>query len=193
MTFYTSAKDIMDICASVEEKLDLKIIPAFAIPEMDLPSEITQYCSFSEIPDFGKASSGYPPLCQSYILIDKKSKIQPKFRGVGGPNGHSISYMNSTINEDSVELRPGGEFGEDAIILGEILNPLKSKASEKIIRAFRSEFGKRFSAKSGQEWIGTDAFSRLKSGCRLTPFYDHPNPTVVDVRIDQVKALDIQN
>lgn len=185
--FYASAGDIMGVCKSVEEKMDLKIIPAFSTPASQLPQKITEYFHFSDVPDLGKAASGYPPLCKSYVLINRDKDMQPKFRFTGGPNGEKIAYLNSTIDEESVELRPGGEFGDNAIILGEILNSLTSKASERIIRAFRSEFGKKFIAKSGREWIGSEALSRLKLGARLTPLFDHPNPDAVDVKINKIE------
>lgn len=187
ITFYASVSDIMKVCESVNKKIDIKIIPSFSVKESDLPQKIVQYNEFSIIPEFGRAANGYPPLCQSYVLIDKKFDIQPKFRSVGGAISQNIAYINATVNAFAAEIRPGGEFGGNAIILGEIINPLKSKESEKIIRAFRSEFSSKFIAKAGREWIGPEALSKLKSGYRLTPFYDHPNPSIVDVRIDQIE------
>ncbi len=182
--FYATANDISMICQVVESKMNLKIYPSFTVLKEDFSGEVTEYESFADIPNLGKATSGDCFFNPTYVLIDKAIPLQPGVRRAGELEK---IYMSATLHEAAVDFTPGGEFGDDAIILGEMLNQMSSKESERILRAFRTAMKKHFGVRARGMWIGPETLERLKTGTRVTAFYDHPEPEIVDIQLHEIE------
>lgn len=186
--FFATAADIAMICKIIESKLDLKILPEFSVPKEEFTGEVTEYQSFADIPDLGKATSSIRVLNPAYTLIDKAIPMSPGTHH-GTLHGQMMAkrYISATLNEAAVTFQPAGEFGDDAILLGEVLNPIPSKESERIVRAFRTAMKKHFGVKARGAWIGPEALERLKAGTRVTAFYDHAKPEIADVQLSEIE------
>jgi hypothetical protein len=186
--FFATAADIAMICQIVESKLDLKILPEFRVPKEEFTGEVTEYQSFADIPSLGHASTGIFGVSQSYLLIEKEIPVLPgTHHGTLHGQIREEIYISATLNEAAVEFRPAGEFGGDAVLMGEVMSHLASKKSERIVRAFRTAMKKHFGVKAGAEWIGPEALERLKAGTRVTAFYDHAKPEIADVQLSEIE------
>jgi len=46
---------------------------------------------------------------------------------------------------------------------------------------------KNFGKKARGAWIGPEALERLKAGIRLTAAYNHSQPELMDIRLDEIE------
>ncbi len=186
--FFTTISDILQIANEMDRKLNLKAILGFdELVTSDGSQPLTVYENLSSIKDLGVATHGQKDRSVDYVVLDRSIELKPGIRETS--SGNKRRYMRATLDERSASFQPGGEF-KDAIVMGEILYELSSKESQKIVRAFRSAFKKHCPAKAACGfWIGPEAYQRLQSGCRLTPYYEHPQPELFDVSLDEVELL----
>lgn len=182
--FFTTAHDFLEIAETVDSKLALN---AFLDFEADAPTPVTRYPSISSIDGLGYATSGQSAHGVKYVVVDRSVELLPGVRET--LSGAKRYYMRATLDERCASIQPGGEFS-DAVIMGEALYALSSKDSQKILRTFRSAFKKHCVARTKRgHLIGQEALVKLRSGSRLTHYYEHPNPKLFDVSLDEIELL----
>lgn len=182
--FFTTAQDFLEIAKTVDSKLALN---AFLNFEKDAPAPVIRYPSISSIDGLGHATSGQSAHGVKYVLVDRSVELLPGVRET--LSGAKRYYMRATLDERCASVQPGGEFC-DAVIMGEVLYELSSKDSQKILRTFRAAFKKHSAARTKRgDWIGQEALAKRRSGSRLTHYYEHPNPKLFDVSLDEIETL----
>ena len=184
--FFATRKDILSICDVVEQKLDLKILRAFHVPAKQAKDAYAEYHCFRDIPDLGKANGGNRENGPCFVLVDKSIDVPTDNTFLG-----KIPYidLSASNKEEAVSFCPGGEYRDDGIIFGEVMTEFSCKESERIVRAFRTAMKKQFGVKARSAWVGPEALERLKAGARLTDYYDHPDPEIIDVKISEIEVV----
>jgi hypothetical protein len=86
-----------------------------------------------------------------------------RFELLAGGTRYGVSPLT---NPASIIFRPGGRFGEDCIIQGEVSTIQPAAAS--LFRAFRYRIQKHFT-RVGISWLGPEARALFEAGARLTP------------------------
>jgi hypothetical protein len=185
--FYASPADLLVVCKTVEAKLALKILPTFEVPEEDHSGEFAVYHRFENIPDLGYAQQSNRLLAPVCVVIDRDTPIEPgPVERLRGNVVKRFVVVNTTSHDGSVEFRPAGEFIDGTIIMGEIMSQMPSKASERIMRAFRTAMQKHFGKTARGAWVSPGTIERIKAGGRATSFYDHSRPELMDVNLDEL-------
>lgn len=180
--FFATSKDIHEVAGAVDSKLALKAIRDF---DEETPTPLTEYPSLSSIEGLGQATAGQSAHGIKYVLIERSVELSPGVRQtMSGANRH---YMKATLDEKCASIQAGGEY-HDAVIMGEVMYELSSKDSQRIVRAFRTAFKKHSAAHTKRGiWVGQEALEKLRAGCRLTHYYEHPNPELFDVSLAEIE------
>ena len=191
--FFATRKDILSICDVVEQKLDLKILRAFQVPtkQAKVPAKqakdaYAEYYSFRDIPDLGKANGGNRKNGPCFVLVNKSIDVPMRNTTLAKAPYIRLWAVNK---EEAVSFCPGGEYRDDGIIFGEVMTEFSCKESERIVRAFRTAMKKQFGIKARGAWVGPEALERLKAGARLTDYYDHPDPEIIDIKISEIEVV----
>ena len=101
--------------------------------------------------------------------------------------------MRATLDERAADFRPGGVFGDNAIIMGEVMLQLSSLESRRIVRAFQAGFKRLYPARARGSFIGAEALERLHQGWHLTAYLPHPQPEILDIHVSELQDLDRLN
>lgn len=126
--FYVTPADLLAVCKTVEAKLELKILPTFEVPEEDYTGEFIVYHRFEDIPALGYTKHSERILAPAFMVIDCDIPFEPgPVERLRGNAVKSFVIVSTTSHEESVEFRPGGEFTDGTIIMGEIMSHMPSK------------------------------------------------------------------
>ena len=128
--------------------------------------DVARYASALAVPHFGVSQTGRLAAADhNYIVVPKGASIVvqdvPQRRG-------GVRYVIDHRENASVVFRPGGMFGKDCLIAGELGTPRADEVSLAIWKLFSRHFFREF-VKIGLYRVGPEALRLLHAGLRLSP------------------------
>jgi hypothetical protein len=160
---YATASDMEPGLVDIERSMPLEYVLAGMFPT----NETVRYPSALAVPNFGISRTGRGPTIDghNYIVVPKGASIVvqdvPQRRG-------GVRYVIDNRENPCVVFRPGGMFGRDCLIAGEVGTPRTDQVSLAIWNLFHRHFFREF-VKIGLYRVGPEALRLLHSGLRLTP------------------------
>jgi hypothetical protein len=161
--FYATASDMQPGLAKIEQSMPLEYVRAGMFPTGD----IIRYPSARAIPNLGISPKGQGATIDghNYIVVPSGASIVveevPQRRG-------GLNFVIDHRQNPSVIFRPGGMFGRDCLVAGEVGTPRTDEISLAIWKLFSKHFFREF-VKIGIDRLGPEALRLLHAGTRLTP------------------------
>ena len=159
--FYATALDLGSVLTALEAAKPLQ----YAATGLFKSSTPQVYLSHVDIPNFGQAVHPTAAVNPCYLLALRGTEVH--IREVPQKSGGTLFAIDQLRNEDTVALRPGGNFGNAVILYGTIGTVSRTAASRElynfVARAIRKDFHRH------QEFlVGQDALEAWRAGVRLT-------------------------
>jgi hypothetical protein len=118
-----------------------------------------------EIPDLGTAIHPTAAAHPTYLVSLDGEGID--IRDVRQRAGGVRFAIDQLVNENTVALRPGGRYGNDVLLAGQIGTASTSPQSRALFKIFTNLVRQRFS-KVNAFYLGSEALNALKARARLT-------------------------
>jgi len=136
---------------------------------------LSTFHGVASVPDFGIAKHGNTVLESGFLVHDVGSVIQ--IRDVPQRNA-SIRYaVDQLVNPTTIGVRPGGLFGDNVVIAGQLGTASDDPISSELFRLVARSVKKLFT-KIKAYWVGPAAVEILDAGGKLSvssetdPLYD---------------------
>ena len=172
INFFATKDDLLLVLRKLEASRPIKYTRAGQlvgpVPEI--------WKSGDDLPQLGKATGDQAVACDPFLVIDEDSTVHVESRRMF--NGQERFDVYQYMNPDSIELRPGGEWTDGAIIPGDITTISTSPISQALMRSAHSAIKKHFT-RVRAFWVGPEALVALRSGKRLT--YAIQSPPAFDL------------
>lgn len=171
--FYATARDLTPVLSLLEARKKLQYTPMRHV----VSDRAQIYLSYADIPDFGRTYDPTAVRNPAYLVALQGTAVQvktiyPKTEGV-------IFSIGQNLNKDTVTLRPGGMYGQDALLYGSIATVSESDASFNLYDFMVEPYFAR-NAQVNEFFLGPQAFDLWKSGVRLTT--SATSPTKFDLK-----------
>ena len=162
-SFYADRKDLIQVITSIESMHKLSYVKSGFVPSKDA-------AIFSSLitADLGIAPFGTDVLNPNYIVV--KDGIDITTRAVRGGAQYEVSLLT---NPKAINFYPGGNFGNDYIIYGEVITNGTEPEAVELFKIFSSTMKKQFT-RIGGFYIGKFAEGLMDRGGRLTQSIDSP-------------------
>jgi hypothetical protein len=121
------------------------------------------FATWWDIPDLGLNSTG-DHLGTAYLVLPKSEKVTLEKNSL--KDGRTVFVLDQRLNPLSWVFRPGGKFGEEALICGHIETCSDSSKAAELRRDFAEAVVKGFE-RIGNYRVGPKAAELLDSGFRL--------------------------
>jgi hypothetical protein len=159
--FYATASDLGLLLSWLEGQTKLQYTRT-GLFETD---ELQTYFSYADIPDFGRPDHPTAAVGPSFLVALQRTVVHSRL--VPQRDGGVRFSVDQRLNDNTVTFWPGGMFGNDIFLYGEVGTVSNSAASENLYETMFKLFRKRFMAV--QEFlVGPEAFDLGKAGVRLT-------------------------
>jgi len=159
--FYATRADLLVGLGNVESILPVNYVLSGMSPE----PIVTRYRSFSELPKLGVSITGKHLLEPRYLVVPSEAAITR--RAVPQRRGGVLFAIEPDVIFGSMIFHPGGTYGQDVLISGELGVCHHDDISVQIHGVFRSRFFEGFQ-KIWDYHVGAEAGRLLDSGVRLT-------------------------
>jgi hypothetical protein len=174
MLFYATKQDLAPLLSSLEAQQNLQ----YTLTGMFDVNRLQTYFSYTDIPDFGRASHPNAIGNPTYLVSLRGTTL--RVEEVPQEAGGICFAVSQRLNDDTIILGPGGWYGSDVILYGRIGTISNSVASKKLYSLFAKSFRKCFE-KVQEFYVGPEALNRCKVGVRLT--IGASSPAEFDLRI----------
>lgn len=173
LMFFATANDLAPVLSLLEARKKLQYTPM-----RDVVSDRAQiYLSYADIPDFGRTYDPTAVHNPAYLVALQGTVVRVK--SVPQRTGGINFSIGQNLNKDTVTLRPGGMYGQDAFLYGSIGTVSESDASLDLYDFMVEPFLAGFAHMHGL-FLGPEAFDLWKSGVRLTT--SAMSPTKFDLK-----------
>jgi hypothetical protein len=159
--FFATHDDLIVVLQAVEVRYALKYMRCGLFDDSDRPV----FNSFTEINNFGIAIEGNSNAEANYLVL--RSEATVRVREVPQRRGGIKYAVDQQQNPESITIKPGGRYGDSAIIAGMVGTVHHDDRAEELFAAFIKAFRMRF-IKAKSYIVGPEALKLLKSGFRLT-------------------------
>jgi hypothetical protein len=174
--FFATAEDILPILRLIDESSSLKYVRMGQFPSK---ADFRTFLSGADIPSIGKASADSAINCDSYLILEAQTPVQPRLiRTVNNVERFAIDQL---LNPDSITFTPAGLRNDEAVLNGRLATASNSQISQDLMRQFHSAIKKTF-PKVKAFFVGTRALHLLKQGKRLT--ISTQSPRELDLTMD---------
>jgi hypothetical protein len=159
--FFALKDDLLPVLETVERDGPLKYISTDN-------STTADYRSVShgiQIPNLGIARSESAINCETFLVAESAVaiRVRPIELNAGG-----VSYaIDQLVNPDTITLTPGGLWGSDIVLKGNVGTVSDSELAQQLMKRFSSAVKRHFK-KVKAFWIGPQALGHLDTGKRLT-------------------------
>lgn len=177
--FYATAGDLGSVLSPLESERPLQYTLT-GLFETDKPRT---YESYSNIPDFGRASHPTAAANQSFLLSYQGTDV--RVREVPQKAGGVLFSVDQANNQDTIVLRPAGRYGNNAILCGMMGTVSQTITSRKLYDLVGKHFRKNFK-KEREFLVGREAFDLWNAGARLT--IGASSPAEFDLKRTQLSA-----
>ncbi|MGA8078360.1 MAG: hypothetical protein WB868_13365 [Xanthobacteraceae bacterium] len=159
--FYATARDLTPTLSLLESQKKLQYTPMRRVV-----SDKTQiYLSYADIPDFGLTYDPTAVMNPAYLVALQGTAVQVE--SIPQRKGGINFAIDQKLNKDTVTLRPGGMYGQDALLYGAIGTVSESDASLNLYDFMVAPYLARFE-QVNEFFLGPEALDLWKSGIRLT-------------------------
>ena len=147
-----------------------------------------RFATCAQIPDFGHAPSGSRLDSQNFAVIFEGDAIESIVVSIG-TLGKLQTYIGPGAKETAIAFRPAGLFGQNGLMLGEIIGAFGTVEAKKLFRAFQTAVRKRAVGKARGAWICHGAYAFLQNGGQLSDHFDHQNGAMFPIDIAEVQLI----
>lgn len=171
IAFFATGSDLVAVLGEIERKRPLQYVTAglFDSPKFQALG------SLADAADVGRVTSGDPNLTTSYLVADRAMTIHA--RRVVLRNGGVKHAIDQSSNASTVALRPGGLFGDNCLIAGQLGTASDDDVSLDLLNNLTKALKRQF-RRVKSFYVGVEAGLLLDRGFRLTgnakspPLYD---------------------
>jgi len=166
--FFATADDLSKLLRDVETSHLLQYVRCGLFDESERPI----FHGFLSLPDLGVARAGDSNLEPTFLVLLQGSKLQvrtvPQRRG-------GIKYaVDQQANPGTVVIRPGGRYGDSAVIAGMVGSVHHDEQSEMLIKTFSASLKRNFTRVKSYI-VGPEAKKLHERGLRLTKSLHAPH------------------
>ena len=171
--FYATASDLAPLLSSLEAQKRLQYTLA-GMFEVNRPQT---YRSYADIPRFGEPRHPNGVANPYWLISPEATAIE--IEAIPQRAGGTRFAIDQKLNEYTVTFRPGGRYGADVLLYGEVSTIWDTIVSTDLYNFVAELFRERF--KLVQEFlVGADALNLCKAGVRLT--LSASSPTEFDLK-----------
>lgn len=173
LSFYSTPEDIRFILRAVESMVEVQFIP------MGLFDTSTHVAvpSLAASANLGIALTGDSNREQSYLVAPINCMVET--RAIPQRGGGTKYAIDQLANPSSIVLRPGGIFGDAAVVAGQVGTASVDVVSSDLFATFSMEIQRQF-RKVRSFYVGAEACQLLDNGWRLTS--NIKSPSTYDLR-----------
>jgi hypothetical protein len=169
--FFAIDDDLYSILALIEQEFAIEYV---LMGRFETTTEIVQYLSFSEIPDFGLTKYGdWAGPDHGYMIKSSRSTLSIEEFKLS--KGGVVYLIDMKLNPDTLEFTPKGIYTrkENVIIAGRVATIADGPFSSTIYKSLSSKIRKKFK-RIGVFYVGPKAEEKLKEGWRLVQIENSP-------------------
>lgn len=144
---------------------------SYVVRGQSTTEQFVRYSSWTELSNLGAATSESAISSKSYLLTANDTPLRPRRIELNG--GGATYSIDQLASADSVLLTPGGTWGPNALLQGDVGTASDTAVSKELMSRFRAAFKSRFSKIQGC-WVGPQATQLLQNGVRLTAAVQSP-------------------
>jgi hypothetical protein len=172
-SFFATPSDLDELLRSIEGAMHLRFVRTGLFDRPDPEST----SSLRESPGLGVAVVGDAQREAGYLVMESTASlvVRPVVQRSGGTK-YAIDQLE---NPTSIFLRPGGVFGESAVISGQVGTVSEDPRSVRLFRLVEKAIRGRFE-KIQSFYVGPGAVALLDRGWRLTT--GMKSPALYDLR-----------
>lgn len=161
IAFFAANEDLKAVAAAIETEQRLKYVLAglFDTPDLSIAG------SAKDVELFGIAQKGDQAQERSYLIAPASREIN--VREVPQRRGGVKYAIDQMQNPASVVIKPGGRYGDIAVISGQVGTAVDDASALELFKSFEREIKRRFS-KVKSYYVGPSAKELMDSGARLT-------------------------
>jgi hypothetical protein len=161
LLFYATASDLGSLLSSLETQTKLQ----YTLMGLFNTDELQTYLSYTDIPDFGRPNHPTAIAGQAYLVALAGTVVQSEEvpQKAGGVRFH----VSQKLNDDTVAFLPGGRYGNDVLLYGQIGTISDSFTSKGLYDRLAKLFRERL-AQVQEYLVGPEALDLCKGGVRLT-------------------------
>jgi hypothetical protein len=159
--FYATAADLGPLLLSLEARERLQ----YTRTGLFESNELQVYLSYTDIPDFGLPDHPTATVGPSFLVAVQGTAVHA--RPVPQRDGGVRFSVGQKLNNDTVVFWPGGRYGTEILLYGQIGTISASATSQYLYNRMAKLFRKHFMSVN-KYLVGPEAFSLGKGGVRLT-------------------------
>jgi hypothetical protein len=159
--FYATVSDLDPLMSSLESQKKLQ----YTVIDLCESDALQTYLSYTDIPDFGQPDHPTAAVGPGFLVALRVTQIRSE--RVPQKAGGVRYNVSQKLNNDIVVLRPGGLYGPDVLLYGQVGTISSSAASQKLYEWVTGLFRRRL-APVQEFLVGPQALDLCKAGVRLT-------------------------
>jgi hypothetical protein len=163
--FHALKDDLLLMLELVEQQGSLKYVRIGNFVKNELNEGIGVIENARQIPHLGQATAASSTASQSFLVSARNTQIN--LRNLRGTAGVERVCLDQLVNPDTVVMNPGGMWGEDVLLEGQIGTASSSPISQGLMKRFNAAIRKTYQ-KIRALYVGPRALVLLESGKRLT-------------------------
>ena len=164
---FATAEDWVEVLQDVESQRSLKYVQVGLFEGAERPV----FDSFSSLPDLGIAQAGDSNFEPTFLVLP--SEVAIRVRTVPQRSSGAKYAVDQLENPGTIVIRPGGRYGESAVIAGMVGSVHDDPETENLFSDFSQALKKHFTRVKSY-LVGPGARKLLNSGGRLTKNVNAP-------------------
>lgn len=164
---FGTAEDLIEVLQEVESQRPLKYVRVGLFEGAERPV----FSGFSSLPDLGIAQTGDSNFEPTFLVLPLEVPFQ--VRAVPQRRGGVKYAVDQQENPGSIVIRPGGRYGDVAVIAGMVGSVHDDDETENLLSDFSEALEKHFTRVKSY-LVGPGARKLLSSGTRLTKDVNSP-------------------
>ena len=168
--FYATLADHQLVLEELEGRRGVRYVQRGLFTSLPAPN----YSSYTEIPDLGLSLTGDSVTDRAFLVVPRAVDVQVRqIELYEGGVRYSVSQLQ---NPESIVYQPGGVYGTEFVIQGNLSTVSKHPEARDLYQAFAQKTKRTFT-RIQSSLVGPEALHRFRSGTRLTSdsrvrFYD---------------------
>lgn len=175
LSFFATKTDLESFLRHIESERQLQFVETGLF---DLPN-VEPIHSLLDAPNLGHLRAGDHNNGPCFLVAGREISID--VRPVPQHRGGTKYAVDQERNRKTIAFRPGGAFGENCLIDGQVGTISDDSSSLELFRLFRKEMRRQF-RRVKEFYVGKEAGELLDEGWRLTA--NAKSPALYDLRRD---------
>ena len=165
--FYATYADMVDLLSFLEALQPLQYTRTGMFPTRE-PQTVRSY---KDIPGLGVASHPTAIVSPAYLLSFQGETVEST--EVPRKAGGVLFTVHNGDNHNTINLRPGGRYGDNVILCGSIATISTSQHALLLYKIVSKQLRQKFRPVE-EYWVGAEAMQAWKAGARLTVAVQSP-------------------